>query len=37
MIREIAAVLATGVLAIAAMLVILAVAGIVAVALGTLL
>lgn len=37
MIREIAAVLATGVLAIAAMLVILAVAGIVAVSLGTLL
>lgn len=37
MIREIAAVLATGVLAIAAMLALLAIAGIVAVSLGTLL
>ena len=37
MIREIAAVLATGALAIAAMLAIMAIAGIVAVSLGTLL
>ncbi len=37
MIREIAAVLATGALAIAGMLVIMAIAGIVAVSLGTLL